>query len=237
MTFRKTAKDVAEDALRMIGAFPPSRAQADAAELRTSMRFLEDALNHLSGIRPLAGFWEMVDIPLESMIGDYPLSDYAGEAQVVHVFSVSIIRPDGSPDPLRVMFESDGDYENLKSVGTPERAVITRDVNPILKLYPTPTQANQDEGYVARVRFQTYQTPLDPDATGDVEVKLRPAWSLYIKTKLAYIIGNGPVRRLNNGILERFQGDYMLMERELLARDGQFQSGKPPVTDPMEGMV
>lgn len=235
LTLFKTAKDVSEGALRLVGAFPPSRQQADEGELRVTLGCLESLLNHLSGIRPLVGYWEIIDIPVEAGVGDYILSDYADSSQIQHVFSASYIGPNGDPEGLLMRYESEMVEENFIKSGTPARVVVTRDQIPVLRLFPTPTQQNEDDGGIVRVRVQVYEQPIDRNGSGNTPLRLRPAWYLFIENRLAYEIGKGPVRRLSFGVLDRLKEDARTMESELLARDGQQNSGKPPTVEPMVG--
>lgn len=233
----QTAKQVAENALKTIGAFPPSMSAADPGELRTALQWLEMMLNTTVGIRPLAGFWRVFDISLEAGIGDYELDDFADESGVQQVFSVNIVDSEGNVDPLKMLFEEEGDAENLEDTGQPERVVVTRDAHPVLKVYPTPTSTEEDAGLVLRVRVQTYQTPIDGSGIADEDMKLRPSWYLWATKRLAYEIGSGPVRRLMDTELKRLQSDADKIETALLARDGQYNSGRPPLTEPMAGSV
>lgn len=226
----QTAKDVAENALSTIGAFPASQSQADEGELKKALTWLEMIINYQSGIRPLAGFWRIVDIPLEAGIGDYPLSDYVDAAGAQSVFSVHLVDSSGNPDILDMLFENEGMREDLTDTGTPQRVVITKDVKPVMKAYPTPVQINQDQGLVFRLRIQTYHDAIDPTGNANVDLMLRPAWYLWITKRLSYEIGCGPVRKLGAGELKTLKDDAKELENALLARDGQYNSAKPPVT-------
>lgn len=233
----QTAKIVSENALSTIGAFPASQSHPDPGEMRKTLRFLEMLLNYESGIRPLAGFWRVIDIPIEADIGDYDMSDYADESGVINVFSVSLVRENGHVDPLDIEYESQSVNENLKASGCPTRATVTKDRDMVLKVYPTPTQTEQDMGLVLRVRVQTYHENIDPNGIADEDIRLRPAWYIWLTKRLAYEIGCGPVRRLSEGELKRLQDDANNLESALLARDGQYTSPRPPVTQPMEMSV
>ena len=72
----QTARQVATNALSKIGAFPSSQPQPDVRELKIAMQWLEMVLNNQSGIRPTAGFWNTIEIPIEAGVGDYELDDY-----------------------------------------------------------------------------------------------------------------------------------------------------------------
>lgn len=232
----QSAKTTAENALRTIGAFPPSMSAADPGELETALVWLEMVLNNQTGIRAMLGaFQRIVDIPIEARIGDYNLADYADCSEAQHVFSVSIVRAQGNVKPLEMMYESDGVTENLQNEGDPSRVVVTRDPIPVLKLYPAPSQTNEDTGDVIRVRIQTYHPAINKDGTGSNDVLLRPTWYLWCTKRLSYELASGPVRRLPEGELNRIQADYERLESLLVARDGQYNSGKPPVTEPMVG--
>jgi len=228
----QTAKKVGENALRTIGAFPSTQQQADASELRIALEWLEMILNLQSGTRPLAGFWEIIDIPLEAGVGDYLLSDYVGDDGVQEVFSVSVVSSSGAVDPLDMIFESDSAHENLSRTGSPVRAVLTKETDPVLKVYPTPVQSSVDAGEVLRIRYQSYHTTIDPTGVADSDLKLRPAWYLWITKRLAFEIGSGPVRKLGERELGQLERSADQMENKLLARDGKNNSVMPPVTEP-----
>lgn len=235
MASRKTAKQIAEDALSTIGAFPASQAQADEGELKKAMNWLEMLLNSMAGIKPLAGFWMTIDIPLEAGEGDYLLSDYHTEAETQHVFSVGLVQDTGDVTPLPLIWEDQANFENLEQTGAPQRVCATRDLDPYLKVYPKPTQTEEDAGLTLRVRIQTLHEDIDNTGTGDADIRLRPSWYLMLIKKLSYEIGMGPVRRLPEGELKRLQDDADRLENQLLARDGQYNTGSPPSTEPMAG--
>ncbi len=233
----KTAKKVAEDALSTIGAFPASQSAPDPGELRKTLNWLEMLINYQSGIRPLAGFWQTFDIPIEAGIGDYNMADYAEERGVSYVFSAFLVDSNGETDPIDFEYENVALSENLQETGRPCRATVTKDRDMVLKLYPTPTSTEEDAGLVVRVRVQTYHEDIDQQGIGDEDIRLRPAWYLWLTKRLAKEIGSGPVRRLSKGELDELKSDCKEMEHALLARDGMQQSPSPPVCDPVAGSV
>ena len=233
----QTARQIASNALSKIGAWPSSQSQPDERELKIAMSWLEMLLNNQSGIRPTAGFWSVIEIPIQSEIGDYDLEDYVKNAGVQHVFSVSYVTQLGNVEPLHVISEKDAVFKNLKDNGTPHCAAITKDVKPVLKVYPTPTLYDEDSGAVLRIRFQSFHAIIDPDGTNETNIMLRPSWYLWLTYRLAYEIGGGPVRRLPTQELKDIKSDFMLMESQLYARDGQYNTATPPVTQPVEGSM
>lgn len=235
MPIRQTAKKVAENALSTIGAFPASQPVPDEGELRKTLVWLEMLLNTQAGIRPMAGFWRVIEIPIEAGTGDYLLSDFDNSAGTQHVFSVNLVDDGGNVTPLDIEWENRSIIENLEQTGEPRRCVITKDVYPTIKIYPTPLQAHEDAGMVLRVRIQTYHDNIDETGIADSDLLIRPSWYLWLTKRLAYEIGCGPVRRLVETELSRFKKDADDLETLLLARDGQYQSPKPPVTEPMPG--
>lgn len=233
-----TAKVLGERALATMGAFPTSQEHADPGELKRAVQWLEMVLNSQTGKRAMAGFWNIVDIPLEAGIGDYLLNDFVDEGGAQHVFSISMFdASNGEPSPLDMMYESEAVGEDLTNISTPCRAVVTRDINPVLKVFPTPSQSDEDAGQTLRVRYQSYHKPIDQRGTADTDVLLRPSWYLWAVKRLAYEIGLGPVRTLPDGELKRLKEDADMLESTLLAGDGQYNSGKPPVTEPMPGSL
>lgn len=233
----QTARQVATNALSKIGAFPSSQSQPDERELKTAMGWLEMILNNQSGIRPTAGFWNVIDIPIQAGIGEYELADYTKESGVQHVFSASIVTILGNVDPLDIISEKDAVFKNIKENATPYSAAITKDVKPVLKVYPTPTQSDEESGAVFRLRIQSFHKGIDPAGTNDTEISLRPSWYLWLTYRLSYEIGGGPVRRLPSSELRDIKNDYMMLETQLYARDGQYNTATPPVTKPVEGSM
>lgn len=233
----QTARQVASNALSKIGAWPSSQTQPDARELKIAMGWLEMLLNNQSGIRPTAGFWDVIEIPLQAGIGDYDLQDYVKDAGVQSVFSVSMVTILGNVEPLDVISEKDAVFKNLKDSATPNCAAITKDVKPVLKVYPIPTQSDEEAGTVFRVRIQSFHKTIDPEGTNDTEIMVRPSWYLWLAYRLSYEIGGGPVRRLSESELTRIQRDYQMMETQLYARDGQYNTAEPPMTRPVEGSM
>ncbi len=232
----QTAKQIAENALSTIGAFPASRSSPDPGEMKKALRWLEMLLNYETAIRPIGSFWQVVDIPLETGVGDYDLQDYVDESGACHVFSVFLVDSGGNVDPLDLEYSSTSVAENLVKTGKPLRATVKMDselVNGTLSVYPMPTQTEEDAGYILRVRIQTFHTPIDETGAADEDVKLRPSWYLWATKRLAYEIGGGPVRRLAETELARIDADATRFENALLARDGQQISPGPPVTEPV----
>ncbi len=238
----QSAKQIAENALSTIGAFPASRAAPDPGELKKTLRWLEMLLNYQAAIRPIGSFWQVFDVPLEASVGDYELSDYADERGASRVFSAFIVDTSGDVVPLPLEFQSDAVSENLTRTGRPERATVVYDgddastnASGTLSVYPMPTQTEVDAGLVLRVRVETFHEKIDETGAGDEDIRLRPSWYLWITKRLAYEIGSGPVRRLAEGELARLEADSMKLENALLARDSV--SPRPPVTEPMAGSV
>lgn len=230
----QSAKQIAENALSTIGAFPASRSAPDPGELKKALRWLEMLLNFKTAVRPIDSFFSVFEIPIEAGIGDYDLSDYSDESGVCHVFGVFIVDASGELDPLDLEYRSRAVGENLTSTGRPQRATVNReeDVSDgTLAIFPTPTQTEVDAGLKLRVRVQTFHKSIREDGTGDQDIKIRPSWYLWATKALGYEIGSGPVRRLSEGELKRLGEDAVSMENALLARDGQNVSPKPPVTE------
>ena len=226
----QSAKQIAEKALGTIGAFPASRAAPDPGELRRTLQWLEMMLNYETAVRPLDGFWQLFDIPLEANIGDYDLSDYCDDAGISQVFSVFIVKGSADPEPLVQLFESAAAGENLTRRGCPERFSVTRDGNGVLRVFPAPTQVEEDAGIVLRVRVQTFHEAIDGSNTGDVDIKLRPSWYMWAVKRLSYEIGSGAVRRLAESELQRLQKDAKDIEDLLLGRSNTVS---PPIQEPV----
>lgn len=233
----QTAKNVAENALSTIGAFASSQSQPDHNELKKALVWLEMILNNQAGISPTPGFWDIVEIPVQAGIGDYELDDYVDDESVQHVFSASIIETSGKVTPLGISSETDTTFKDFKKTGTPEEIIVTRDIHPIMRVFPTPTRTDEDNGLVIRIRFQKFHAAIDGEGVNDINISLRPSWYLWLTKRLAYEIGSGPVRRLAESELNRIEKDYEKIETRLYGRDGKYNLGSPPISEPVLGSM
>jgi hypothetical protein len=216
----KTSKDIAEDALRYVGAFPPSQTQADAAELKVALRFLETILQYHVGVRPALGTWATIDIPLVASKSEYKITDHMDEDWAAEVFSIGVVGTNGDYDPLTLLGADD--FVKLPTAsGTPIYYKNSILVAPVISVNPTPVAADVTAGNVLRVRIQKYQVATDPTGIADNDLNLRPSWHLWATNAVAYEIGKSPVRRLPEGELARFEKDRDRYEAALLAKDGQ----------------
>lgn len=232
----QTAKQIAEKALMMIGAFPPSRSASNPAELKRALMWLEMVLNNQSGVATMAGFWRFYEIDLEAGIGDYLLSDYDVEGGTQEVFSAVIVETNGTVEPLSVfLWENEIVLQNLSDTGRPSCVVFTKDAAPEMRVYPMPTQVEQDAGLKIRIRAQVMHSKIDLSPSMATALLLRPTWYLWLTKRLAYEIGSGPVRALGEGELKRYKDDAEELESMLLGHDGKYNSRLPPVTEPMKG--
>jgi hypothetical protein len=231
-----TAKEVAEQALRVIGRLSPKQPQADAADLRVALSQLEMAINDTVGRTALAGFSRTMDIPLVSGQTVYKTSDYADGREVQQVFSMVLVEPtiNSDPDPLLMVFENQALTRSPIATGTPCDVVVSRDVYPIITLLRVPTDGDVVAGRVLRLRYQTYVTAPDPKGIADTDIMVRPSWYLWLVTKVAYLCGRGPILRLPNGELSVLRQDLADLEAGQLARDGLNNTSQPPMTEPYD---
>lgn len=220
-----------------IGAFPVSRSQADSNELNRALIWMEMILNSEVGKRPMSGFWRIYEVPLEAGIGDYILSDYDNDAGTQHVFSAYLVDTVENLTPLTILFEDEGMAEDLKATSRPNRIVVTRDLSPAIKCFPVPTIDDYNAGRKIRIRVQTFHHKIASSGTTDVDLLIRPSWYLWMTKKLAYELGGGPIRKLEDSERKVLAAEIQELEGALISYDGRYNKGKPPVTEPMAGSV
>lgn len=206
----------------------------DPGEYRTALEWLEMIINETSGVTAFTGFYDTVDVPLTADENEYLLSDFTDDGSASRIFSVVLVRGTADPVPIPMIWESESLEENVNDTGSSRRVVITDDPVPTLKVYPTPTDTEEDAGDLLRLRIQTYSDGINHAGTGNENTSLRPSWYLFMTKRLAYEIGLGPVRRLDDRELKRLKDDADMTEAKLLGRDGQ-RGPTPPVTEPMAG--
>lgn len=192
-----TLNEICERALRKIGAYSINDTGADTASMAEARFWLDMIVSHVA--MKQRRFWLLpsaYSLTLTAGVGAYNLrTSITGAPTLEFIVGVQAIPLTGTADPLPVEVMRRQDWEALprESGGTPAWCWIDRTDDPTLHLLPTPAAPIQYNLEVLAQRFPSDTTSLQSTAPmPDVS----RAWNLFLVTKLASELGDGPVRKL-----------------------------------------
>lgn len=218
------AASIAADALRQIGAFPPTQSSANPHELRVAVSALSDLVAHLYGTEEVPWLREYVAVELVADTATYDLAAVTSDASgcdpsiIEHWDRAWLIEETSGVTTQRrthfpLLYEPEWQARcSQGQTGRPEIGWISRRLTPILHVYPVPTDSD-----VFTVEIDAQREPRRLSAkNGEVRVPLPISWRKYLVTALAADIGDGAVRKLEEGRLGRLQRDAAQAESKLL---------------------
>jgi hypothetical protein len=206
-----SAAEICEMALRKIGAFAINDEAADQDEMDEALRWLDLILAEVTGTRRC--YWLMpatvtFDWPgaeesvvlADQMGADYPPTGVQFPVRAWSVNVTSGLRETELELCRRKTYEAKSD---LTTAGSPEILFVDRLVeNQKAYIWPVPAT---DDLYQVAIEFQTYnQSALGTqggDQAGDVPIGVPKEWQLFVVTRLAAEVGDGPVKRLDTGTI------------------------------------
>ena len=233
MSLVLTASGVAEQALRRIGAYSTYDTGPDSEDMGVALEQLDLVIGHLSGTsRPewLVETEQTVQMVAGQRI--YPLTG-AITKPLQHIHSARYILPDGTVEPFElVRRDAYLDTEHRTDPGRPTSGHIERRDAPRLFVFPIPEAT--ELGKVELVGT-LYGADI-AQARGKTAHGLPVSWQLWLTYELAYHIGTGPVRRLQQGTSEAIRRDANDMRRQLDAFQNREQVNRPRFTRPYDPM-
>src|SRR5574337_433999 len=201
-----SARTVAERALRKIGSYSINDTGADPEELREALFWLDMIVAELAGTQKL--FWLVqneIAITLDATTASYDVEAEMGANAPdngILSFSHAVLRDSsGNDSPLEMLSRSE--YEAIPDKdesGLPWGVYIDH-LDPItMKVLGVPTVT----GYSIVLTTVSYP----PDMTlrvGGQSTGFASEWNSFLVTATAAAAGDGPVRRLNVGEIDRWK--------------------------------
>lgn len=224
-----TAAQIAEEALKKIGAFSPRDEGPDPDEFDRALSAFDLRVQELAGTVRLT--WLIpteLTLPLTAGQGEYNLMTALGAAYP----------PDGIQFPIEAWLEPPvpvnrrpldivrrADYyahSNLAQTGEPAMVYIDRRSPPTLFIYPVINLA----GYSLKLGIQTYAPDLVTGKKGAMPHGLPAAWQRWGIYATASDISDGSVRRLPDNEIAVFERKAARAEAELRAFDNKERFGR-----------
>lgn len=231
MSYLFTAKQIAEEALRKIGAYSINDSAADGTELRVALNWLDLIMAELSGTTQI--FWLVrneVNLTLVSDQRSYTLpaalNAEAPANGIQFINGATLVDQDGNRSDLTIL-----DYQTYNAVtdknaqGEPTGIYVERLDNPVLYAYPV---ANFDTSLgqtrTIELSLQTFANTVAADrattrmaSEGALQHGLRLSWQKWAIYELARSLGDGTIRNLPSGRLDRLKDTALMAKKELLA--------------------
>jgi len=202
-----SAVEVGERALRKVGAFSINDEAADPDELDETLRWLDMIVAEVTGTRRC--YWlspatvtfdwpaaEASVVLADQMGADYPPTGILFPVRAWRVDVTTGLRQAEIELCRRKKYEA---KSNLATAGSPEILFIDRLVQE-QRAYVWPVPSTADVWQIA-LEFQTYSRSVlgeqGGEQSGDVPHGFDQTWQLWMVTRLAAEIGDGPVKRLD----------------------------------------
>lgn len=201
-----TAGQVAEWALRKVGRYTTKDTSPDPSDLAVALEALDMAFSELAGVE---GIWWLKPISQEVPLtisdgGPYDLAALLSPR--LESFERAFLVTDLDPGGTEIAMMTKAQYEarsDPTGTGTTVAVYIERGIEPQMYVYPIPSATTTDK---IRLYGQTYTQDLTENK-GNVAHNFPAAWQLWMITKCASIIGDGPVARLPDSKLEVWKGE------------------------------
>lgn len=225
---------VLQRALRRMGAYPISSSGPRPAEMEEARYWLDMHVGHLAARKRT--WWltpSTQTFPLIAGQRDYvldevlPTAGAANGVQAVIALYIDEAATGAEVGPVNILRRQEFEDlvgANTTASGPPTIAYVDRAQRPTLRFLEAPDAA---VSYVARVVFQSYSPDLKVGRDLARLEQFRSAWTLYLVTATAMLIGNGPVRKLPKDEVDDLKREADALLRDLEAYDDHEQQDTP----------
>lgn len=242
-----TAKQIAEEALGAIGAFPVTESAADPEHLRRAMTWLDLILAEIGGNNKIfALIPATLSFPLINGQSDYNLNQTLGAnlppEKIQNPVEAWLEDQAGNRTPIEIAtfdkFEAAKTASSPSPTGPPCLIHIDRLADtPILRTFPAADVADTNT-YTLKLAVQTYAPNVAPagvtgtQSQGAILTKFRQAWQRYLILQLAHDLGSGPIFKIAQTSLDNFAKKAGGSLLDLKAYENREHDTEDPVGEP-----
>lgn len=211
------ASEICARSLRAIGAFPVTESSADGEQLREAMHWLDLILAETVGTDRIFSRVYPTTLPLTITNGtqSYNLFNSLGTAlppdKLLYITGAWIEDAAGNRYEVEVVGrETFEDVPDLAETGKPCRLTVDRTENPTLRIFPTPASTDS-ETWTLKLVGQQYAPNVAPGGvtgtipSGSALHQFGQAWQRWMVLQLAHDLGSGPIFKIAETSLTRFQ--------------------------------
>lgn len=239
-----TAKQICEEALGAISAFPVTDSAADPDQLRRAMTWLDLIMGETAGVeRVFSLIPATLSFPITNGTGTYDLNSTLGSDlppdRIQAPVQAWLEDENGNRSPITIVTrEKFEGVPNSDETGPPRWVYIDRlPLTPILRIFPTPATADT-KTYTVKIDVQTYAPNVAPAGvtgtkpSGSVAHGFRQAWQRWLVLQLAHDLGSGPIHKLPQASLDNFAKKAAAALLKLLAYENREHDTEDPVGEP-----
>jgi len=241
MSRLRTAKEICEEALGAIGAFPVTDSAADPEALRRAINWLDIIMAERAGVGRLFSLIPAtLPIPLTNGTTQYNLNTALGaDLPLDHVqFPVKAWLEDAAENRTPIEIVTRDKFENVykeNDTGAPVMIHIDRlSATPILRIYPTPA-SDDPTAWTLKLVVQTYAPNVSPGGvtgmqpSASILTKFSQAWQRWLIFQLASDLGSGPIHKLPQASINNFESKAKASLALLLAFENREHDDEIPV--------
>lgn len=214
-----SARGIAIEALRKIGAFTRADTGPDGYDLDVAITGLDIVLAHKLSTD---WFWfltaDVYSITLDGGTASYDLMTELGSSWPSDglIFPITVYINDGSDNlELEMVRRDEWDALDKDETGNPCKVYFDRSDPNTITMRTWPTLGSGVTGWSVKLTAQQFSKDFTaPLANPTVATKLSPAWNMWAIYELSCYLGDGTVRRLSRGDLDRYQetADKLFMD-------------------------
>lgn len=222
-----TIGQICERALRKIGAYSINDDGARQVEMEEARFWLDLVVGHVAARRRT--WWLVPQTATLTLVpgqSSYPLAAAVGATLgVQHVIDIwAADKESGKKTGITIARRDEWDARQPSDSNLPALVYIDRTREPTLHVWPAPPNPATHD---LLVTFQRFSTDMRQGELNLNLPDLRQTWNLFLITRLAYELGNGPVRKLPADEVAEMLAQSDKLLRELEEYDGLEQAGQP----------
>ena len=203
-------REIAEQALRKIGAYTTADSAPDGDQLNIAVEALDIVMAHYLSTN---NFWFLVpetfSISLTASTQSYDLattlaSDWPDDGLIFPINAVLV--ENGNYDPLTIIRRDEFDNLDLDETGTPDRVYFDRSDTDTVTMRTWPTLGVSATGYSVNLTAQKFSKQVSGTLVNPLQATgLQAAWSMWLIYQTAAFIGDGTIRRLSTNDIKDFR--------------------------------
>lgn len=229
----KSARQIAEEALRVIGVYSINDSEAQQKHVEVALNWFGMILDQAGalGLPFLRDQVVMIDLVEDQTA--YPLADITAAGVIFPVDTWLVHKTLGTVRQINLLTRQDWDREvtgRTPSGGEPRNIFVDQIGLRTLHIDRAPTE-DVVANYQVKARVNGYVSNDPTDQNGNL-VQVPPMWNLWAIYQLATHIGSGPIKRLAPGTISEFRATAAMYFDQMQAAMQRNKTNRAPVANP-----
>lgn len=238
-----TANDICARALRAIGQFPVTESAPDGENTREAMHWLDLIMAEVVGTgRMFSRFTRTLSMPITNGTQSYDFFSALGNDlptdRIQYIVEAFVEDEDGNRYPVEITTrEKFEEVAQPDAEGAPCWLHVDRLATPTLRIYPTPSVTDTKE-YTLKLVCQLFAPNVAPGGvtgtqpSGSVLHSMGQAWQRWLVLQLAHDLGSGPITKIGESSLARFERQARDARDKLEAFENRQHETTAPICQP-----